>query len=315
MSDSLPERTTIVSSDLSVDGAIKEYLERNKPRAGSFIVTLFGDVISQHGNCVWLGTIIENLEPFGLNARQIRTAAGRLVNDNWLRSQQIGRKSYYSFTEIGERQFRRVAGRIYAQKLPNWDHEWTLVLFTQSATSLRDTLRRELGWLGFGQISSNSFAHPAADKKALTELLSELGAETGLLVMQAATDALTSQEAVKNIAYQSWRLAEIKPRYESFCRIFGGVIGAIASDQESNAQQMFQLRLIMIHEYRRLLLKTTELPIELLPEAWPGSEAQHIASKLYAATSVASRSYIENNFQTINGRVPAADQAFFKRFR
>lgn len=314
MSDTLPERSVSATTNLSVDAAIRGYLKHHKPRAGSFIVTLFGDVISQHGNCVWLGAIIESLELFGLNARQVRTAVGRLVKDNWLKSQQIGRKSYYSFTEVGERQFKRVAGRIYAQQLPNWNHEWTLVLLTQLDPGLRDKLRRELGWLGFGQINGGSFAHPAADKKALTELLSELGVVNNLLVMQAATNYLTSRETVKEIAYQSWRLEEIKPRYELFCRIFGGVIRELEGVKENNERQMFQLRLIMIHEYRRLLLKTTELPIELLPEAWPGSEAQHIASELYAATSAASRSYIEANFQTTNGRVPAADEAFFKRF-
>lgn len=310
----MPETTTTLPVETKINDAIEHYLKQNRPRAGSFIVTLFGDVISQHGNCVWLGAIIESVEAFGLNARQVRTAVGRLVQDRWLQSQQIGRKSYYSFTEHGQRQFKRVAGRIYARQLPDWDQQWTLVLLAQAEPRLRDSLRRELAWLGFGQINGYSFAHPRVDKKALAELLADLDAEKKLLVMQATTDEITNQDAVNNIAYQSWQLEEIKPRYEMFCEVFGGILRTLDEVKEKNEQQMFQLRLLMIHEYRRLLLKTTELPHELLPKVWPGHEALSIASALYGATSEASVSYIEKHFQAINGRVSAVDESFFKRF-
>ncbi|MEQ8661633.1 MAG: phenylacetic acid degradation operon negative regulatory protein PaaX, partial [Gammaproteobacteria bacterium] len=44
------------------------------PRAGSLVVTLFGDVVSQHGGSVWLGALVAALARFGLNAGQVRTA-------------------------------------------------------------------------------------------------------------------------------------------------------------------------------------------------------------------------------------------------
>ena len=306
--------SNVAPANKNIDRAIQQYLNENKLRAGSFVVTLFGDVISQHGNCVWLGSIINCLEGFGLNARQVRTAVGRLVQENWLESRQVGRKSYYSFTQNGQRQFMRAARRIYARKLPDWDGNWTLVLITQSAPLLRDRLRRELGWLGFGQLNGNSFAHPSADKAALSELLSELGIENNLLVMRAATDTLTSEEIVKDTVYRSWTLEEMKPRYVQFCQIFGGTLQELQNASKDNSWQMFRLRLLLIHEYRRMLLKTTELPDELLPSQWLGSKALGIASALYAATGESSLRYIEESFQSINGGVSSVEHSFHQRF-
>ena len=60
-----------------------------------------------HGSAVWLGSLIKVLEPFGLNQRQIRTAVFRLVKEDWLVARQLGRRSYYSFTETGQRHYEK----------------------------------------------------------------------------------------------------------------------------------------------------------------------------------------------------------------
>jgi len=114
---------------LKVIDALLESFQQQRPlRGGSLIITLFGDSISQHGNSVWLGSIIKVLEPFGLNSRLIRTAVHRLIQEDWLSSQQFGRRSYYSFTRVGLRRYEKAAQRIYAGGPPEWDGGWTLVI-------------------------------------------------------------------------------------------------------------------------------------------------------------------------------------------
>ena len=297
-----------------VDRELKTFIQHNKPRAGSFIITLFGDVISQHGNCVWLGSIIDALACFDLNARQIRTAVSRLAQENWLQSVQLGRKSFYSLTGFGQSQYRRAARRIYANDLSSWDGQWTLVLLAQVDSTLREQVRRELTWLGFGQINFGSFVHPRVDRKVLSALITELKIENQLMIMRASTDELTSQETVGNISYQAWRLDEMEPRYEAFCRLFEHSLEQIQSATEHDDQQMFELRLIMIHEYRRLLLKTTELPSALLPDKWPGAKAMEIASALYKATTQGSLNFISQSFQSKSGLLAPVENDFHQRF-
>ena len=53
-------------------------------RAKSLIITLFGDVISQHGGEIWLGSIAKSVEALGVNDRLVRTSIFRLAKEGWL---------------------------------------------------------------------------------------------------------------------------------------------------------------------------------------------------------------------------------------
>lgn len=284
-----------------------------RPKAGSLIITLFGDVISQHGNNVWLGSIIEGLTGFGLNARQIRTAISRLVQEDWLCAEQRGRRSYYSFTDTGRRRFERVANRIYAGNLPAWDGCWTLIVLSLMDSNKRDQLGSELSWQGFGQINPGVFIHPAANEAVLREIINEAKANDEVLVMRGTTHEVTSRVALENTTLKAWKLAETQTQFAEFCRHFNQVLASI-EQYNFSARQMFEIRLSVVHEYRRLLLKTTALPRDLLPRTWPGEEALAVAASLYRATSCDSLQFIENSFESISGNLPPVSPDYFERF-
>ncbi|MCV6625793.1 MAG: hypothetical protein OIF38_06830, partial [Cellvibrionaceae bacterium] len=95
-----------------VEQLLGEFQKKRPLRGGSLIITVFGDSISQHGGSVWLGSLIDALEPFGMNQRLVRTSVYRLIQEGWLDSTQVGRRSYYRFTEFGLRQYQKAARRI-----------------------------------------------------------------------------------------------------------------------------------------------------------------------------------------------------------
>ena len=101
-----------------VSNLLEEFSARKPIRTGSLVITLFGDVVSPHGGAIWLGSLIRILEPFGLNHRQIRTAVFRLVKEDWLAATQVGRRSYYSFTEAGRKHYEKAARRIILCRAP-----------------------------------------------------------------------------------------------------------------------------------------------------------------------------------------------------
>ena len=80
---------------------INDFRSRRPLRAGSLLTSVFGDAIAPRGGAVWLGSLINVLEPFGINQRLVRTSVFRLAKEGWLRSEQIGRRSYYSLTPDG----------------------------------------------------------------------------------------------------------------------------------------------------------------------------------------------------------------------
>ena len=51
---------------------IQKHIKDNSISCTSMVVTVFGDLVSQHGSWVSLASLIQVLEPFGFNERQIR---------------------------------------------------------------------------------------------------------------------------------------------------------------------------------------------------------------------------------------------------
>jgi len=298
----------------AIDPGLASVPGRQPPRAGSLIVTVFGDSISELGNVVGLSSLIGILEPFGLNARQIRTAVFRLTRDNWLSCVKQGRKSYYSFTEFGQRQYERSAQRIYAARPAAWDGLWTLVLASFVEGSARDELRRELSWLGFGSIAPGVLAHPCADQASLAATLHELEVARDAVVMRARTEALRDGQAMNRLAAETWRLDEFAARYISFIENFRSALAAINNGGQGEPARLFELQTLLIHEYRRILLKLPDLPDELLPAEWPGRDAMQLTAAIYAQTHDQSAAYLEANLEGLNGPLRRLGAIAFPRF-
>ena len=81
-----------------LNNLITRFQEQTPIRASSLIITLYGDAIEPHGGTVWLGSLINLLEPIGINERLIRTSIFRLTKEGWLKAEKVGRRSYYSLT-------------------------------------------------------------------------------------------------------------------------------------------------------------------------------------------------------------------------
>ena len=87
---------------------------RQRPlRAGSLIVTIFGDSIMPRGGAIALGSLIQLGEPFGLNERLVRTATARLAQEGWLEARRVGKHSEYRLSDDGRERFAEATERIY----------------------------------------------------------------------------------------------------------------------------------------------------------------------------------------------------------
>jgi len=294
----------------ALDGILREH----PPRAGSLIITVFGDAVLPHGNSVWLGSLIEALNPLGLNPRQIRTAIFRLAQDNWLSCLKIGRRSYYSFTEFGQRHYEKSARRIYASQPIIWDGQWTLVIPAFADPGQREQLKRELGWLGFGAIANGVLAHPNANQESLAATLAELDLGNLVVTLRARTEHVGSRDVLRRLTRQSWQLDQFETRYKDFIARFRPVLHGLVKARAVEPAQMFELQTILIHEYRRILLRTTDLPDELLPANWSGRAAMDLTARLYNVTREPAAAYIESSLEGPQGRLAQAGLSYRQRF-
>ena len=293
---------------------VAEFAGQKPVRTGSLIISVFGDAVSQHGSAVWLGSLIKVLEPFGLNQRQIRTAVFRLVKEDWLVARQLGRRSYYSFTETGQRHYEKAARRIYYANLQPWDRKWTLVLPALCGNTEKELLRRELAWLGYGALTPGMLGHPSGDRQPLDETLLELKLTDKVVVFIANTEDIASREVLKKLSHDCWNMAGIEKRYNHFIQRFRSVHRAISRAKQKDPEQCFQVRTLLIHEYRRIQLQDSDLPGELLPPNWSGVAAYNLTKNIYRALQKGSVDYLMENMETIEGALGEPVRGFYTRF-
>ncbi len=298
------------------DGLVRSLLADASLRAKSLIVTVYGDAIAPHGGTVWLGSLIRLVAPFGLSERLVRTAVLRLSRDDWLASEQIGRRSYYSLTDSGRRRIEDAYRRVFAFGHAPWTGEWTLVLtgLGDNSTEARTRVQRELTWQGFGVMAPGVLASPSADRDALRHLLQDLGLVDRTVVMRATAEALSGAASHVELLRNCWDLDKVADGYRAFLDRFRPVWRALEAADRLDPEACFLIRTLLIHDYRRVLLRDPQLPEELLPVDWAGAAARALCRNLYRRILHPAERHLMTTLETAEGPLPEAAPYFYARF-
>lgn len=297
-----------------IEELVEEFKNQRPIRGGSLIITIYGDAISPRGGTVWLGSLIKLLEPLGLNQRLVRTSIFRLTKEGWLTSTQVGRRSYYSLTDTGRRRFESAFRRIYAELYPEWDGKWDMVITTQLDVELRKVVKKELEWLGFGNIAPSVMAHPMAEMAEVNSTLQELCVNGEVIHMESQLIGTQTSAPLKELVHECWNLQQLAEDYQTFLERFRPILRGLESAEELDPEQCFQLRTLMIHHYRRVLLRDPQLPEKLLPAEWAGTSARILARNIYRMVQVKAEEYLSVTQETADGPLPEAAPRFYKRF-
>jgi phenylacetic acid degradation operon negative regulatory protein len=251
---------------------------------------------------------------FGISERLVRTSVFRLSRDGWLDTSRAGRRSYYSLSEQGERRFEQATRRIYGEPLQSWSGEWCLVLLPGVDAGDRECIRKETSWLGFAAISPTVLAHPSPNLAELESTLTRLGVDRQLVVVSGRTIGEGRDQTMRELAHQAWNLDDIDNRYEAFVTQFEPVIRAVRHSNKLDAANAFQIRTMLIQEYRKILLRDPLLPAELLPTSWHGRAAYQLCRNLYLAVHAKADEYMTSELATADGPLPPSEPGFYGRF-
>jgi len=305
------------------DKRILRFCRQDRMQAGSLIISMFGDAIYPRGGAIWLGCLIRLLAPLQVNERLIRTAIYRLVKEDWLVTQSHGRRTNYALSVSGIKRIEEASKAIYATQSPPWDQRWRLLLTAKTISNKdRERLRKALVWQGFGMWQNQVFVHPGADLQTALSLLQGEGlGDLQKHIWPLAGDSLFTGSGVtdQQVATLSWDLAQLSDSYRQFVKTYQALSAEWANLQISTHgvqnEKAFLLRLLLIHDYRRLLLRDPGLPLSLLPEGWPGQSARKVCAELYASLSVPSETYLGEHLQLADGRLTGSLGLFQNRFR
>lgn len=298
----------------TTEALVAEYRARPTIRAGSLIITVFGDAIAPRGGTVWIGSLIKVLSGFGINERLVRTSVFRLGRDHWLDAEQIGRRSYYRLSNDGVEKFEQATARIYGDPRQSWDGDWCLVLLAGLDAEQKETVRKDLSWLGFGAISTNVLAHPKPVLAEIDSTLRRNGLDEQIVLMRGTTLGKKQDDAMRALVHKSWNLEQTDQHYGEFVQQFRPVFRAAQKTTDMDARLAFQIRTLLIQEYRRILLRDPLLPAELLPATWNGTAAYQLCRNLYGLVYSAADEFMSANFETAEGPLPPPAPEFFRRF-
>lgn len=247
------------------------------------ISTLFGDLVVPNGGCIWVETIIALLEPLGISERLVRTSLFRMVEEGWLKSTRVGRKSYYELTEFAQSQTRIAEQIIYSPNQHEWDGKWTLVFIVIEPVNhkKRRQLEQELTWLGFGAVTKHIMAHPTVSAKSVAQRVKQLGLERKVVCLRATNpsqkiDGL--EVSSREMAEKCFPLSVLETQYQDFVSLSHCLREFC---EVSNKKGLIAARLILIDEFRHIVLCDAHLPDALLPSPWIGDKAYEICKEIY----------------------------------
>jgi phenylacetic acid degradation operon negative regulatory protein len=304
------------ATDPHVTRFIRRELASAPPRASSLVITVWGDAIAPHGGAVLLPGLIRLLAPFGINERLVRTSVFRLAREGWVKATPVGRRSLYRLTRDGARRFEHAYRRIYTLPIEQWDDTWELVISDAPNIGTRRALGEELKWEGFGTIAPGVYARPSRDASSAPRMAAALGLAGKLVVVRARDDEALGGQTLASSVPRMLDLPSVAADYRRFLRRFGTVIDRFrqAGDGAHPPEQSFLVRTLLIHEYRRVLLRDPQLPAALLPLDWPGPAAFALCRDFYRLTHRDAEQHLVATLEGARGALPPASADFYRRF-
>ena len=281
--------------------ALVDQFHRKPPvRAWSLIVTLYGDAIVPRGGSLWLGSLTDIMALFRIDAGHVRTAMSRLTADGWLERVKAGRNSYYRLSRRGQGSFMEATRRIYFAHEPAFDGKLRVALLGPAAGE-RARLRGVLEKAGFVALSPTSYiawAEPSSMPKS--ERLFVLSADAG-----PETSAL---------AETAWKLGPIAQGYRAFIDRFTPLEAALGKAETLSEADALVARTLLIHEFRRIVLRDPGLPAALLPANWPGRAARALNARIYRQIVGRAEAYLDTHASRQSGPLPPPGPDFADRF-
>ncbi len=212
-------------------------------RVWSLMISLFGDLAQDAGQSIDGPVLSAIMTGMQVKPEAARVALHRLRNDGWIVSEKSGRISQHSLSAKGRDESAAASPRIYAN--PNRQGgAWQLVL-TQDA---RDG---EMATRGFASVAPRVYVGPS-ENSIPDNALSFAGDQV--------PDWLRAQAEPE----------DLRQGYADLLKTLTALKADLPQAEALNPINVAILRCLIVHNWRRLVLKHPVLPAPLVSKDWPG---------------------------------------------
>jgi len=244
----------------------------------SLFFTLYGDYVKDSGGTISSKSLIVIFKEFGFSEGAIRAGLHRMKKAGLIVGiKGENRKVSYKLSEKGMLRLLEGTRRVYEKVRRRWDNKWRIVVYNipENNRELRDKLRRELKWLGFGMLAQSTWISPNPIEDTLKNFINDhYGSSNGIQVDIFVANYLGEP---KGLVEKCWNLSEVEQAYRAFLEKWTGVLEKVSSLKNNEA---FVTRILLVHEYRKFLNIDPDLPEDLLPPNWIGYTAYDLFMKL-----------------------------------
>jgi phenylacetic acid degradation operon negative regulatory protein len=262
-----------------IHSSVRRLLLANPPRAGHFIVTLYGDVVEPRGGTLWMSQAISLCQAAGLSETLVRTAMSRLVAAGQLIGDRSGRRSYYRLTPAAKLEFARAEQVLFSP--PAMPTDFAILAING-------------GQLPLGFV-------PLRPDLAIGPYRADLKAGAGF-VLRASIDQ--GGVHVPEFVAGLWDMGPLAEAYQLVLDRFTPLLASLHAGGTLSPQDALVMRLLLVDGYRMAILRDPFLPHAALPPNWPGRSARSLFLRLYLRLSEAADSVILQDFAGTDGQHP-----------
>ena len=257
----------------------------------SLVLNLFGDYLRCAGGEVKLGELTELMVAFGVEPATIRVSMSRLKKEGWFTTRRDGRETVYALSDHMLDVLIQGRVRIFRRREEPWAGRWTMVIYQvpESERAVRDQLRKQLAWTGFGQLSPSTWLAPHDLWREAKELAFEYEIARMDILWCGSDDA----EAARELAARCWDLDSLGRDYRNFLNTYAHLDNERGNSSKDGRQALVE-RTRITDDFRRFPFRDPELPHELQPEDWPGPAAFSLFSRVHEQLRPQANAYVES---------------------
>lgn len=236
----------------NIDGwfetSVTQLSDPQHQRVWSIIVSLFGDMAQAEGDQISGSALTRVITPMGIKPEAIRVALHRLRKDGWIESERAGRASVHFLTDYGRSQSAAVTPRIY-DRAPDIAQDWHVLIADDSSgqATLEDLL-----------LLPNYIAINRQTALGHGPMPQHLG---GLLSLE-----------VSGFGVPVWLKTRFFPA--DLAQAYASLLGDLNTVGQPPAGlhplQIAALRTLVVHRWRRVVLRHPDLAPSFHPAHWPG---------------------------------------------
>lgn len=249
-------------------------LPARKGGGKAILLTVLGEFVLPAGGGVWTSALIAAADALGIGERNARQALARIGDQGFIKGARHGRSVRWELTAEGRALLETGTKQIYdfGKTERAWGGEWLVAHcpVAESQRAIRNELRRDLGFLGFGELSASLLISPHPERetqlRAVLERLDLLGECT--ILRSETVDTLGDRQ----VADRAWNLDELAASYSRFKSTHD-------TAPPKSPQQAFVALVGLVHDWRRFPFTDPALPTSLLPDNWPGTVAASLFHK------------------------------------